>query len=78
MKTDSGIASENALVDHPTKGMEVTWFGPAGPPPEVAPAFGNAVFNLPVDFLEELLKDKGYFCYWVECLKFKAIVAVRY
>ena len=80
LKTDSGVASENAsrYVDHPTKGMKVVWFGPRlpGPPPEVGPAFGNAVFNLPVDFLESLLK-KGYHCYWVECLRFKSIVAVR-
>jgi hypothetical protein len=59
--------------------MEVVWFGPrlAGPAPEVGPAFGNAVVNLPVVFLESLLKDQGYRCYWIENLAFKTILAVR-
>ena len=59
--------------------MKVVWFGPRlpGPPPKASPAFGNAVFNLPVNYLEELL-SRGYHCYWVECLKFRSIMAVRY
>jgi hypothetical protein len=60
--------------------MKVVWFGPrfaGSPPPTVGPAFGNAVVNIPVDFLEGLLKDKDYNCYWIENLKFKSILAVR-
>ena len=60
--------------------MRVVWFGPQfpAPPPKVGPAYGNAVFNVPAAFLNRLLRHKGYYCYWIECLKFRTIMAVRY
>ena len=67
-------------VNHPARDVEVVWFGPRlldSNEERQGPAYGNVAFNMPAHWLELLVTEKGFNCYWLENFVWPQNTAVR-
>ena len=60
--------------------MAIVWFEPRlldSNEKHGGPAYGNVAFNMPAHWLELLITEKGFNCYWLENFVWPQNTAVR-